>query len=92
LTTIREARRAAHAVDRRAQTRTQVLQILIADLLFRSRERRLHAFALERFQHVVERVRVEGAQRILVVRPGEDQRGHALGADGLHHAEAVETG
>ena len=74
----------------REQPPADVAGLLAVDLAADALERALEALAVERLQQVVERLDLEGAQRVLIVGGHEHDRRHALGADRLNHLEAVE--
>ncbi len=57
------------------------------DLLPGARDRLLEPIAVERLEQIVERVNVEGAQRVRVVGGDEDHERHARRADGLDDVE-----
>src|SRR4051812_37675086 len=62
------------------------------DLLAGARQRLAEALAVERLQQVVERVHVEGAQRVAVVGGDEDHERHLVDAHRLDDVEAVGAG
>ena len=59
------------------------------ELLSRVPEGGLEPWAAERLQQVIERVDLEGLQRILVVGGHEDDGGHAVGSERLADGEPV---
>ena len=52
-------------------------------------ERFVKSLAVERLEQVVERVDVEGAQRVVIEGRDEDDERHARGADGLDDFESA---
>ena len=59
------------------------------EMLARVLQRLLETIAAERLQQVVDRVHLEGLQRVLVVGGDEHDRRHPIGADLLDDAKAV---
>ena len=62
------------------------------ELLAGADERLLEALAVEWLEQVVERVDVEGAQRVVIEGGHEDDERHARGADGLDDLESAGAG
>ena len=88
------ARPGSGAVEERLQLRHHRLRVSGADVAQRVVERGLELLVAERLEQVGDRVRVERAQRVLVVRGHEDDFGHRHRRPVAHergeHAEAVE--
>ena len=68
-------------VDEREQAAAEIAGAAALERLARVLQRLAEALLAERLQQVVERVHLEGAQRVLVVGGDEDHRRHPLGAD-----------
>src|SRR5215212_4426908 len=64
----------------------------VAPRYARAGEGVVEPLSLERLEQIVERVDLEGAQRVLVEGGHEHHRGHPLGAHFGDHPEAVEVG
>ncbi len=70
----------------------ELLRPLTLQLSARVAERAAKPVVAERLQEVVDRVDLEGAQRVLVVGRDEDDHRHLVHAHRLDHLEAIELG
>ena len=60
--------------------------------LLGARERRAQAGVVERLEQVVDRVDLEGAHGVRVIRRDEDRGRQDLGTERLQHLEAIDLG
>ena len=73
-----------------AQPAVEITPLVLADPFAGALERRLEPLVVERLQQVVQRMRLEGTQRKLVVGRDEDDDRHTTDADRLKHVETID--